>query len=142
MLACAVGSPKPSREAEERAEPVQKARPADRRGEPDLEGIESFTFSPDGRFLASRIRAPAPGRRGAIVKRGAPPRKPRRAHGTTLIVRRLAGGERLGNVSQYAWQDAEGTTSWRWRSGRGKRETASTLIGIDLPARLDSPAIY
>jgi dipeptidyl aminopeptidase/acylaminoacyl peptidase len=78
-----------------------------------IEGIESFVFSPDGAFLAMRRYAPA---------RPAPPTaSPGRsdrpaggadaddALGTTLIVRRLAGARdtALGNVSDYAWQDAE-----------------------------------
>ena len=72
-----------------------------------LDGIESFTFSSDGAFLAmQRYRPQAPaGREGG----GSDTSEARL--GTTLIVRKLAGGSdtTFGNVSQSAWQDAEGT---------------------------------
>lgn len=76
-----------------------------------LDGIESFAFSPDGAFLAmqgSTSSAPAPrSGPGAAGGSDAPEERP----GTTLIVRQLADGRdtTFGNVSQFAWQDAEHT---------------------------------
>lgn len=82
-----------------------------------IEGIESFAFSPDGAFLAMRRYAPArpatAATGGGAGPRGGPAagalEAADEAPGTTLIVRRLAGARdtAFGNVSQYAWQDAE-----------------------------------
>jgi dipeptidyl aminopeptidase/acylaminoacyl peptidase len=84
-----------------------------------LDGIESFSFSPDGTYLALRPYGPerpaAPagaaagggrggGRGGSDGSAGA-----EETPGTTLIVRQLASGRdtTFGNVSQFAWQDTE-----------------------------------
>lgn len=82
-----------------------------------VEGIESFALSPDGAFLAMQRYAPA--RTGAsagpaAAPRGGPGGAPESADerpGTTLIVRDLAKGSDItfGNVSQFAWQDADRT---------------------------------
>ncbi|MCJ7486000.1 MAG: prolyl oligopeptidase family serine peptidase [Candidatus Aminicenantes bacterium] len=83
-----------------------------------VEGIESFTFSSDGAYLAMQRYAPARpssgsassapgGRSGVIVTGGADSADER--PGTTLLIRHLADGRdtTFGNVSQFAWQDAE-----------------------------------
>jgi dipeptidyl aminopeptidase/acylaminoacyl peptidase len=84
-----------------------------------IDAIESFTFSPDGAYLAIRPYGPEAaggggsaasgggargGARGADMSAGAEDRL-----GTALIVRDLASGREttFGNVSQFAWQDAE-----------------------------------
>ena len=82
-----------------------------------FDGIESFTFSPDGAYLAMRrypperpSGAPAPAGRGAPGGgRGGPAAPAEETPGTTLIVRQLATGRdtTFGNVSQFAWQEAE-----------------------------------
>jgi len=71
-----------------------------------FDGIESFSFSEDGAFLAMQRYRPAsqsspPDRNGAAE----PGEKP----GKTLIIRRLKDGTdtTFGNVSQYVWQDTE-----------------------------------
>jgi acetyl esterase/lipase len=88
-------------------------------GETDaLDAIESFAFSPDGAFLAIRPYGPerpsGAGAAGAAGRGGrggaaSTPSDAEDAPGTTLIVRRLATGRDMtfGNVSQFAWQDAE-----------------------------------
>jgi len=84
-----------------------------------VDGIESFSFSPDGAYLAVRPYAPdrasgpaapaAGGGRGAGRGGGDGSAGAEEAPGTTLIVRQLASGRDMtfGNVSQFAWQDAE-----------------------------------
>jgi acetyl esterase/lipase len=83
-----------------------------------IDGIESFSFSPDGAYLALRpygperpSGSPAPagggGRGGGRGGAGASAAED--TPGTTLIVRQLASGRdtTFGNISQFAWQDAE-----------------------------------
>jgi len=77
-----------------------------------IDDIESFAFSRDGGFLATAHYAPAPptGSReggGGSAGSGADEEKP----GTQVIVRSLASGKDVafGNVSQFAWQDADGS---------------------------------
>ncbi len=74
-----------------------------------FEGVESFSLSSDGAYLAMqryRPTAPAgppgPGRPGAVSGPG-------ERLGATLIVRNLASGSDMtfGNVSQFVWQDSE-----------------------------------
>jgi dipeptidyl aminopeptidase/acylaminoacyl peptidase len=85
-----------------------------------IDGIQSFTFSPAGTWIAMRHYPPesstgAAGGRGAAAGRGGG-RGGRgggangaddNAPGATLIVRQLATGRDMtfGNVSEYAWQD-------------------------------------
>jgi dienelactone hydrolase len=79
-----------------------------------FDGIQSFTFSKDGAYLAMQRYRPEqpsgsaspPGRGGS----GGTDESEERP-GTTLIVRQLASGldTTFGNVSQFAWQDAENT---------------------------------
>jgi acetyl esterase/lipase len=83
-----------------------------------FDAIEAFSFSPDGAFLAMR-RYPAERAAGAPVAagrgggggggRGGAAAPSEETPGTTLIVRQLATGREtsFGNVSQFAWQDAE-----------------------------------
>ena len=83
-----------------------------------VDGIEVFSFSPDGAYLAMRRYGPArpagsaaaatPAGRGGRGG-GAGGSAAEEAPGTTLIVRQLASGRdtTFGNVSQFAWQDAE-----------------------------------
>jgi dienelactone hydrolase len=88
-----------------------------------VDGIESFTFSPDGAYLAMRHYPPssggnaaagaagrgggAPGGRGGGGRGGGGGAED--AVGSTLIIRQLATGRdtAIGNVSEVAWQDAE-----------------------------------
>ncbi|MGA2260916.1 MAG: prolyl oligopeptidase family serine peptidase [Acidobacteriota bacterium] len=82
-----------------------------------FDGIESFSFSPDGAFVAMRrygaeraAGAPAAaGRGGGGGGRGGAATPSEETPGTTLIVRQLATGHdtSFGNVSQIAWQDGE-----------------------------------
>jgi dipeptidyl aminopeptidase/acylaminoacyl peptidase len=75
-----------------------------------LDGIESFTFSSDGAFLAmQRYRPQAPA--APAGREGGGPDASEVRLGATLIVRKLAGGNdtTFGNVSQSVWQDAENT---------------------------------
>ena len=60
----------------------------------EVEEVASFSFSPDGRFLAMRRYAPG---------------GERKATGGDLILRDLEDGRDLafGNVSEHAWQDME-----------------------------------
>lgn len=68
-----------------------------------IDGIESFSFSGHGAYLAMRRYAPE--------RKDAPPAEPtgesEAAPGATLIVRQLASGRdtTFGNVAEYAWQD-------------------------------------
>jgi dienelactone hydrolase len=82
-----------------------------------FDAIESFAFSPDGTYLALRPYGPerpsgaaAPAGGGGRGGRGSgPSTESEDTPGTTLIVRQLASGRDMtfGNVSQFAWQDAE-----------------------------------
>ena len=83
-----------------------------------MDAIESFSFSPDGAYLALRpygperaaaAAAPAAGGRGGGRGGGDGSAAAEEALGTSLVVRHLASGRdtSFGNVSQYAWQDAE-----------------------------------
>ncbi len=84
-----------------------------------IDAIESFAFSGDGAFLAIRPYGPerpaAAGGAGGGGRGGrggaAAPADSEDVPGTTLVVRQLATGRDMtfGNVSQFAWQDAEGT---------------------------------
>jgi Tol biopolymer transport system component len=77
-----------------------------------LDGIESFAFSADGAYIAMQRYRPerptgpgaSPGRDGRVGSGGS-----EEIPGATLIVRDLAGSRdtTFGNVSQFAWQDAE-----------------------------------
>jgi hypothetical protein len=75
-----------------------------------VDGIESFTFSPDGTHLAMRRYAPEPpsGSTPASPSANAPDPDDRGRPGTTLVVRNLATGRDLtfGNVGEMAWQSA------------------------------------
>src|SRR5271155_4000583 len=61
----------------------------------EIEGIETFVFSPSGTWLAMRRYAPDK------------PAEDETPVGATLIVRDLASGRdiALGNASEYVWQD-------------------------------------
>jgi dienelactone hydrolase len=82
-----------------------------------FDAIESFAFSPDGTYLALRPYGPerpsgaaAPAGGGGRGGRGSgASTESEDTPGTTLIVRQLASGRDMtfGNVSQFAWQDAE-----------------------------------
>ncbi len=82
-----------------------------------LDAVESFAFSRDGAYLALRPYGPerpsgaaAPAGGGGRGGRGSgPSTESEDTPGTTLIVRQLASGRDMtfGNVSQFAWQDAE-----------------------------------
>jgi dienelactone hydrolase len=81
-----------------------------------IDGIDSFAFSSDGSYLAMRRYAAArPSTPATSAARGGGPRGAagpdvsEEAPGATLIVRQLARGRdtTFGNVSQFAWQDAE-----------------------------------
>jgi dienelactone hydrolase len=85
-----------------------------------IDAIESFTFSPDGAYLAIRPYGPeAAGSGGGVAASGGAARGGARGGdvsagvedrpGTALIIRDLASGREtaFGNVSQFAWQDAE-----------------------------------
>jgi len=71
-----------------------------------VDGVDSFSFSPDGAYLVMRRYAPersrgSSGGGGAGAEEGPP--------GRTLIVRHLETGRDMtfGNVSQFAWQSVE-----------------------------------
>lgn len=119
-----------------------------------LEGIESFAFSSDGAFLAMQRYAPAlPSASAAPAARSGPgaaggPDATEERPGTTLIVRQLASGRdtTFGNVSQFAWQDAEPThllamiINAEGKTGNGLQlfDPATTALRV-----LDSsPSIY
>ena len=104
-----------------------------------VDGIESFAFSGDGKYLAMRRYQPAPpaGAGGAGANAPAGGRGGRGGGGggdatddrpgATLIVRDLASGRdtTFGNVSEFAWQDADARTCSRWRSApRARSATA------------------
>ncbi|MGE5360509.1 MAG: prolyl oligopeptidase family serine peptidase [Bacteroidales bacterium] len=85
-----------------------------------FDAIESFAFSPDGAYLALRPYAPAERTAGAPsptgggrggARAGESPAEAEERPGTTLVVRHLASGRdaTFGNVSQFAWQNAEGS---------------------------------
>ncbi len=91
-----------------------------------VDGIESFTFSPDGAYVAMRHypaeraagggaaagRGGAPGGgRGAGGGRGGGANGVEDPVGSTLIVRQLSTGRdtAIGNVSEVAWQDTDHT---------------------------------
>jgi hypothetical protein len=68
-----------------------------------VDGIESFSFSPNGAYLAMRRYAPE-------VKDAPPPdptSETEATRGATLIVRDLASARDMtfGNVPEYVWQD-------------------------------------
>jgi dipeptidyl aminopeptidase/acylaminoacyl peptidase len=86
------------------------------------DAIESFAFSPDGAYLAIRPYAPeaagsGPGSGGGASTGGArggarggdAGAAAEERPGTALVVRDMASGREttFGNVSQFAWQDAE-----------------------------------
>ena len=91
-----------------------------------IDAIESFTFSPDGAYLAIRPYGPETagvgggaasggGARGG-ARGGDAPAAAEERPGTALIVRDLASGREttFGNVSQFAWQDSRReATCWR-----------------------------
>jgi len=71
-----------------------------------VDGVDSFSFSPDGAYLVMRRYAPerprgASAGGGSGSDDGAP--------GRTIMVRQLATGRDMtfGNVAQFAWQDVE-----------------------------------
>ncbi len=76
----------------------------------EVEGIESFAFSPAGMWLAMRRyapeKAPGPGNNSG-TEGAAPPADDEAPAGSTVIVRNLATGRdiALGNASEYVWQD-------------------------------------
>jgi dipeptidyl aminopeptidase/acylaminoacyl peptidase len=82
-----------------------------------FDGIETFSFSGDGAYLAMKRYGPAPpaapggapagGARGG--RGGGAGTDAEQAVGTTLIVRHLSTQHEttFGNVAEYAWQDAE-----------------------------------
>ena len=120
-----------------------------------IDGIESFTFSPDGAFIAmrrysaSRPSAPAtPGARGGGPGGAGGSDAAEETPGTTLIDRHLVSGRdtTFGNVSQFAWQDAEHshllamTISAEGKTGNGVHLfDAETTV---LRALDSSPSIY
>lgn len=69
-----------------------------------VDGIESFTFSPDGAHIAMRRYAPEPAAGSSPAPSG-PEADDRGRPGTTLVVRNLATGRDLtfGNVGEMAW---------------------------------------
>jgi dipeptidyl aminopeptidase/acylaminoacyl peptidase len=120
-----------------------------------LDGIQSFSFSPDGAYLAMQRYPPAPAGNGAGAegrgggrgagRGGADASEP---VGATVIVRQLATGRdtTFGNVSAVAWQDVEGshllalTISAEGHLGNGVQlfDPATTVLRV-----LEStPAIY
>ncbi len=74
----------------------------------EIEGIESFAFSPTGTWLAMRRYAPEkPPAAGGAGDAASKPAEDESPVGATLIVRNLATGRdiALGDASEYAWQD-------------------------------------
>jgi dipeptidyl aminopeptidase/acylaminoacyl peptidase len=73
-----------------------------------VEGIESFSFSPTGMWLALRRYPPEkPGAGAAGGDAAAAPSEDENPAGATVIVRNLSSGRdiALGNASEYIWQD-------------------------------------
>ncbi len=74
-----------------------------------FDGMQSFSFSGDGRFLAMKRYAPAavPAAPAAAPAVGTAPESDVPPPGTTLIVRDLARGRdtTFGNVGEFSWQD-------------------------------------
>jgi dipeptidyl aminopeptidase/acylaminoacyl peptidase len=121
-----------------------------------VEGIQSFSFSPDGAYLAMHRYPPTPtggasgadargGGRGGAGRGGADAAE---TVGATVIVRQLATGRdtTFGNVSAVAWQDVEAshllalTISADGHVGNGVQlfDPATTVLRV-----LEStPAIY
>jgi dipeptidyl aminopeptidase/acylaminoacyl peptidase len=121
-----------------------------------LDGIQSFSFSPDGAYLAMHRYPPAPagnaagaegrgGGRSGAGRGGADAPEP---VGATVIVRQLATGRdtTFGNVSAVAWQDVDAshllalTISAEGHLGNGVQlfDPATTVLRV-----LEStPAIY
>ena len=74
----------------------------------EIEGIETFVFSPSGTWLAMRRYAPEkPATPAGGGDAAAKPPEDESPVGATLIVRDLASGRdiALGNASEYVWQD-------------------------------------
>jgi len=73
-----------------------------------VDGIDSFTFSPDGAYLVMRRYAPE---RSGGSSGGGQTGIEEESLGTTIIVRQLTTGRDMtfGNVSQFAWQKVEGS---------------------------------
>ena len=73
-----------------------------------FDATDSFSFSADGAYLAMR-RSPAEGPRGSsgVGRGGSEEGTP----GATITVRTLGTGQDMafGNVSEFQWEDAEGT---------------------------------
>jgi len=71
-----------------------------------VDGIDSFTFSPDGAYLVMRRYAPE---RPRGSSGGGQAGTDEGSLGTTIILRQLATGRDMtfGNVSQFAWQKVE-----------------------------------
>jgi dipeptidyl aminopeptidase/acylaminoacyl peptidase len=121
-----------------------------------IEGVQSFSFSPDGAYLAMHRYPPTPagnaaaaeapgGGRSGAGRGGA---EPTEAVGATVIVRQLATGRdtTFGNVSAVAWQDVDAshllalTISADGHVGNGVQlfDPATTVLRV-----LEStPAIY
>jgi dipeptidyl aminopeptidase/acylaminoacyl peptidase len=122
-----------------------------------FDAVESFAFSPDGAYLAIRPYGPerasgaaapaAGGGRGGRGGAGASDQA-EDAPGTTLIVRQLASGRDMtfGNVSQFAWQDAERTHLLAMTiSAPGKMGNGVQLLDAEtnvLRVLDSSPSIY
>ena len=73
----------------------------------EIEGIDTFAFSPSGTWLAMRRYAPEkPATAGGGGDTAAKPSEDESPEGATLIVRDLASGRdiALGNASEYLWQ--------------------------------------
>ncbi len=121
-----------------------------------VEGIQSFTFSPDGEYLAMNRYSPAAAgsaanadaRGGGGGRGGRGGADASDAVGATVIVRRLATGRdtTFGNVSAIAWQDSDAshllalTISAEGRVGNGVQlfDPATTVLRV-----LEStPSIY
>ena len=71
-----------------------------------VDGVDSFTFSPDGAYLVMRRYAPE---RPRGSSGGGQTETEEGSLGTTIIVRDLETGRDMtfGNVSQFAWQNTE-----------------------------------
>ena len=74
----------------------------------EIEGIESFAFSPSGTFLAMRRYPPEKPQGGTpAADSAAPPPEDENPAGAAVIVRNLANGRDivLGTATEYVWQD-------------------------------------